>query len=128
VAQQELAEPVASAQLIALGREPCSQVAQCLVRCVPGPTPPSHLQHDSCARAGIAPIRLNSIPSHPQILSELVGDTQKYSWCNPPSTDLARTARSSHQRWRDFEPGLICISGGGSGTPGPNAMCGRPLL
>ena len=65
---------------------------------------------------------------HPQIPSEVGGGAQKYSWCKPPSTELARTATSSHKRWRDVERGLIFIPGGGSGTPGPNAMCGRTVL
>jgi Transposase DDE domain group 1 len=29
---------------------------------------------------------------HPQILREVVGGAQKYSWCSPPSTELAHTA------------------------------------
>src|ERR1035438_2660203 len=58
---------------------------------------------------------------HPQILSEVVGGAQKYSWCSPPSTELAHTATSSHKRWRVLEPELTCTPGGGSGTPGPSA-------
>jgi hypothetical protein len=65
---------------------------------------------------------------HPQVFSEVVGGAQKYLWCSPPSTELARTATSSHKQWRDLERGLICIPGGGSGTPGPNDMWGRPVL
>ncbi len=57
-------------------------------------------------------------PYHLQILSEVVGGAQKYSWCSPPGTELARTATGSHKQWRDLERGLICIPGGGSGDTG----------
>jgi hypothetical protein len=65
---------------------------------------------------------------HPQILSDAALGAKKYSWCSPPSTELARTATSAHKRWRDLERSLSFLVAGGSGTPGPNAMCGRPVL
>jgi Cupin-like domain len=68
------------------------------------------------------------IPCHPQILSDAALGAKKYSWCNPPSTELARTATSWHKRCRELDRGLTFIVAGGSGTPGPNAMCGRPVL
>jgi hypothetical protein len=51
----------------------------------------------------------------------------EYSWCNPPSIGLAWTKRKSSIRCREMDNGAIEF-GGGSGTPGPNAECGRPRL
>src|SRR5450631_4086785 len=62
---------------------------------------------------------------HPQILSGAAVGAKKYSWCSAPNTALACTATSSPKRCRDLEQRLIRISGGESGTPGPNAICGR---
>jgi hypothetical protein len=35
---------------------------------------------------------------------------------------------SSRKRCRDVGAAQYCIPRGGSGTPGPNAICGRPQL
>src|SRR5688572_736484 len=51
----------------------------------------------------------------------------EYSWCNPPSIALASTERKSLSRCREVDNGTIEFAGG-SGTPGPNAECGRPRL
>jgi hypothetical protein len=51
----------------------------------------------------------------------------EYSWCNPPSIAFACTEQKSSSRCRDFDNGTGRVVGG-SGTPGPNAECGRPRL
>ncbi len=53
---------------------------------------------------------------------------KKYSWWRPPSTAFARTATSSRRRCRDLELKFGCVAVGGSGKPGPKAICGRALL
>jgi NAD(P)-dependent dehydrogenase (short-subunit alcohol dehydrogenase family) len=50
----------------------------------------------------------------------------EYSWCKPPKIDLTRTSASAANRDRDSDFGASTNSVGGSGTPGPNALCGRP--
>jgi len=60
-----------------------------------------------------------------QNIDRIHARASEYSWCNPLSIDLTQTERASSRRCRDFDKGTTRF-GGGSGTPGPNAMCARP--
>lgn len=53
---------------------------------------------------------------------------KEYSWCRPPSTGLPRIATPSGKPYRKFRFRHCGGATGGSGTPGPSAMCGRPPL
>jgi len=55
-------------------------------------------------------------------------DQNEYSWCNPPSTDFARTSAPGVHRHRGSAFEVRADPAGGPGTPGPSALCGRPPL
>ena len=52
-------------------------------------------------------------------------EANEYSSCRPPSTAVLRTEPKSARRWRDLGIDLGTPAGG-SGTPGPSTMWGRP--
>jgi hypothetical protein len=62
------------------------------------------------------------VPDHP------TAGASEHSSCNPPSTDFASTTRPWRTRYRDCCEWNGADVDGGSGTPGPKAMCGRELL
>jgi hypothetical protein len=55
-------------------------------------------------------------------------DPSEYSWCKPPSTDVARTSAPGVHRHRVSTFEVRADPAGGPGTPGPSALCGRPPL
>ena len=68
------------------------------------------------------------VPCDAQIPDHVTAGTSEYSWCSPPNTDFASTRKPSAIRCRDCGAENTAVLAGGSGTPGPNAMCGRDSL